>query len=88
VNAPIMRADECKCKFLASVAASELDFVLLNYIVFISLLHFLRALDCHDDRYEIRSTQKNQSEAMSFLLARFAGGIVHTAEFDIGGRCG
>jgi hypothetical protein len=29
-----MRADECKCKFLASVAASELDFVLLNYIAF------------------------------------------------------
>jgi hypothetical protein len=83
-----MRADECKCKFLASVAASELDFVLLNYIVFTSLLHFLRALDRHGSCYEIRSTQKNQSEATRFLLARFAGGIVHAAEFDIGGRRG
>jgi hypothetical protein len=83
-----MRADECKCKFLASVAASELDFVLLNYIAFISLLHVLYALDRHDDRYEIRGTQKIQREAIRFLLARFAGGIIHTAELDIGCRRG
>jgi hypothetical protein len=61
-----MRADECKCKFLASVAASELDFVLLNYIVFISLLHFLHATD----HYEIRSTQKIRGEAMRFFIGK------------------
>jgi hypothetical protein len=34
-DAPIMRADERKCKFHACLAPSSLDFVLLNYIVLI-----------------------------------------------------
>jgi hypothetical protein len=76
-----MRADECKCKFHASLAASELDFVLLNYIAFASRPNFLHALNC----YEIKSMQKKQVCAeLSFLLASLAGGIIHTAKLDVG----
>jgi hypothetical protein len=35
-----MRADARKCKFHASLAASELDIVLLNYIALVSAVFF------------------------------------------------
>jgi hypothetical protein len=57
-----MRADEYKCKFLACVAASDLDLVLLNYIVLISQLLSLLA----DDHYEIRSSPEKSSKRRDF----------------------
>jgi hypothetical protein len=64
MNAPIMRADAGKCKFLTSIAASALGFVLLNYIVFADSIFSALLIAMKS------GAQKNQQRAISFFIGK------------------